>query len=366
MDLAKNNAVKNHKSQHNFFSTQSLHSFHQDLLSWYSRHKRDLPFRRTRDPYRIWLSEIMLQQTTISAVIPYYKRFLQRFPTLKSVAQASEQELLSLWQGLGYYSRVRNFQKACLQVLGEFDGRIPQTAAELKCLKGIGDYTAAAIASICFDEAVAVVDGNVKRVVARLTAYNKDIATAKATAYFKTTTSQLLAKKQPGNFNQAMMELGAMVCRPKAPLCLLCPVQKHCASFGKNPELLPVKAKTNFITVDYHALLIARNNKILLKKPAANNLIANMWELPTHHEPNTSPETSWEKIFGKTPSLMRVGTVKHSITNKKITTHVYRIAVPEFISPEHEFVPITKITKIPCSTLSRKIVKKFLLPDGFG
>lgn len=351
------------KKRQNIFD--GLKNFQAALLAWYKQDKRDLPFRRSRDPYHIWLSEIMLQQTTMATVLPYYKAFLKKFPNLQSVARAPEEELLKFWQGLGYYSRVRNFQTACRQVLENFDGKIPQRAAELKKLKGIGDYTAAAIASICFDEPVALVDGNVMRVLSRVLEYKKNIALPAAKKFFVQTAQKLLDQKHPGDFNQALMELGALVCRPKSTLCPSCPVQKHCLSFGKNPESLPRKEKPRFISVDYHALLIAKNNKVLLKKPAADNLIANMWELPTHHDLTTPPENSWQKYFKKLPKLTRVGSVRHSITNKKITTHVYRIPAPNLISQGHEFVPLARFEQIPLSTLSRKIVKKFFSPESF-
>ena len=335
-------------------------AFRKALLSWYNCHHRRLPFRETKDPYPVWLSEIMLQQTTMNAVLPYYERFLKTFPNLKTVANAKEQDLLKIWQGLGYYSRIRNFQEGCKQVLKKYNGNIPQTASELKKLKGIGDYTAAAIASICFGERQAAIDGNVKRVLSRVFYYNKNQDSIEANAFFKKTANALLDPKHPGDFNQAMMETGATICRPKKPMCLICPLQKFCIAKTKDPETLPIKKKQHFVDVDYHALLLEKNGKLLLKKPSPKNLIKNMWELPSHYDSQKSPKMTWKKIFKTLPkSFKKIGTVKHSIMNQKITTHIY---IPEekiLKSRDYTLVSKKDLDKIPLNTLSKKIVKKF-------
>lgn len=331
--------------------------FRKKLLSWYDQNKRDLPFRRTKDPYKIWLSEIMLQQTTMSAVLPYYERFVKKHPTVESVAKTKEQNLLTLWQGLGYYSRIRHFQKACQQILREFSGKVPRTYKELKSLQGIGDYTAAAISSICFDEPHAVVDGNVKRVLSRIFDYQVDIKSKEADEFFKKTTKNLLNLERPGDHNQAMMELGATICRPKKPLCLLCPVQKLCLAQKSNPEALPIKSKTNFIDVTYHSLIIQADHKLLLRKPAEKNLIKNMWELPSLYDVKKS---SWQKLVSpkiQAKKLQKVGKIKHSITNKKITTLVYEHPKIELKKSDFVYVEIKALDQLAINTLSRKIIK---------
>lgn len=327
--------------------------FRKNLLAWYRRHKRDLPFRRTRDPYAIWLSETMLQQTTVATVLPYYERFIAKFPTPRAVAKADDAELLALWQGLGYYSRIRNFKTACGQITTEFNGKIPASFDALKKLKGIGDYTAAAVASIAFDLPHAVVDGNVKRVISRLDAYKTDIASKEATAFFANRTRELLDAGSPGDFNQAIMELGAMVCRPRAPSCESCPVGAFCrAARQSDPSRFPVKKKSVFTEVAFHALLISNANRILLRKPHADSLIRGMWELPGSYGKESQ---NLKLAISRHRAL---GSVRHAITNKRITTHVYE---PKGGVKRNDcrFVSRDKLAVLPINTLTKKILKKF-------
>ncbi len=198
------------------------------LLAWYSKHQRDLPWRRTRDPYRIWVSEIMLQQTRVASAIGYYQRFLERFPSIPELAAAPEQELLTAWAGLGYYARVRNLQKAANKIVEL--GAFPRDYASLRALAGIGDYTAAAIASIAFDLPHAALDGNVIRVLSRLTAERGNVASTTVRKRLRAAADRLIDPKLPGQFNQAWMELGAMVCLPKQPQCSICPLKSQCAA----------------------------------------------------------------------------------------------------------------------------------------
>src|SRR5437660_1864221 len=202
-------------------------SFRRNLLTWYREHQRPLPWRKTRDPYRIWVSEIMLQQTRVAAVLEHYKRFLKKFPTVRHLAFATEAEVLAAWSRVGYYRRARMLHRAAKLVATERSGRVPQTAAKLRILPGIGRYTANAIASIAFGEPVAVVDGNVERVLERLSGERLPDERLWAVA------SDLLVRERPGDFNQAMMELGATVCMPRAPLCLSCPVVEMCSTRGE-------------------------------------------------------------------------------------------------------------------------------------
>lgn len=346
----------------------------KNLGQWFAKNKRPLPFRKTKNPYNIWLSEIMAQQTTMTAVIDYYQRFIKKFPSLESVATAKEQDLLHLWQGLGYYSRIRNFQKACQQVIKEHNGKIPQQKESLLALKGIGDYTAAAISSICFNKPHAVIDGNVKRVLSRLYYYKKDPKTKEARLFFENHAQNLLDKKNPGDFNEAMMELGALICTPKSPKCLLCPLQKNCQARGKNPEALPLKTKQKFIETRYASIIIHDNKNFLLKKPQPDNLIKNMWELPSLYQLDLSPKDAlqhdiklWEKTF-KTPlalsNVKPIGTVKHGITNKKITTSIYELRISssgltKLDANGFKVLEKGSLKDIPLNTLSRKILKKF-------
>ena len=208
--------------------TADLPKFRDLLLSWFQTFQRELPWRKNRDPYRIWISEVMLQQTRVAAVIPYYERFLARFPDVESLASAPQEEVLRLWSGLGYYSRARNLQHAAQQIVARHQGKFPRQREELLALAGIGEYTAAAILSIAFDEKHAVLDGNVARVVSRLEAIRGDLREPKRWNKLQASADRLLARESSGDWNQAMMELGATLCTPRSPQCLLCPVAQFC------------------------------------------------------------------------------------------------------------------------------------------
>jgi A/G-specific adenine glycosylase len=221
-----------------------IKTLRKQLLGWFRQFQRDLPWRRTRDPYRIWVSEIMLQQTRVAAVIPYYERFLARFPDVLALAEAPPEEVLRLWSGLGYYSRARNLQKAAQQIVAQHGGEFPRDHAAALALAGIGAYTGAAILSIAFGAKLAVLDGNVARVLARLGAIRGDLHESRRWQSLQKTAQELLDPKAASDWNQAMMELGAMVCTPRAPQCLLCPVANFCrARQSGEPEAFPEKRK---------------------------------------------------------------------------------------------------------------------------
>src|SRR5690349_7153792 len=218
--------------------------FSEKVVKWYEKNKRDLPWRETRDPYKIWLSEIILQQTRVSQGMPYYLRFIEKFPTVAALASASEQEVLRLWQGLGYYTRARNLHKCAKKVATDYKSVFPYSFDELKKLPGIGDYTAAAIASIAYQEPVAVVDGNVFRVLSRVFGIETEINSPKGKKDFTQLANELISKKHPEKHNQAMMEFGALYCTPKNPSCTDCVFSSQCFAFKKNLQLvLPVKTK---------------------------------------------------------------------------------------------------------------------------
>ena len=254
------------------------------LLDWYARHGRDLPWRRTRDPYRIWLSEVILQQTRVAQGMDYYLRFTERFPDVGSLAAAPEDEVLKLWQGLGYYSRMRNLQKAAKVIVSDFGGELPRTCASLKTLPGIGDYTAAAIASINFGEPVAAVDGNLLRVAARVSGCGEDIMDAKVRRLFRQRLDAAIDANRPGAYNQAMMDLGATVCLPNgAPKCEICPARMMCEAYKNGlTEVLPVRAKKKARKIEERTvLLLFQNGKAALRKRADTGLLASLWEFPS-------------------------------------------------------------------------------------
>ncbi len=254
----------------------------QVLLDWYNSNKRDLPWRRTKDPYSIWLSEIMLQQTRVDQGLPYYLKFTKTYPTVEDLANASEDEVLKLWQGLGYYSRARNLHKTAKIVAYELEGNFPQTYEEILKLKGIGDYTASAITSICFERPHAVVDGNVYRFLARYFGIDLAINSTEGIKYFKKLAQELLPKKNIGAHNQAIMEFGARHCKPNQPLCNSCPFQDSCVGLSQNKvSMLPVKKKKAPIKKRYfnYLVLITDNNKTLIEKRDAG-IWRNLYQFP--------------------------------------------------------------------------------------
>jgi len=241
--------------------------FSEKVVKWYERNKRDLPWRETRDPYKIWLSEIILQQTRVSQGMPYYLRFIEKFPTVAALASASEQDVLRLWQGLGYYTRARNLHKCAKKVVTDYKSVFPDSFDELKKLPGIGDYTAAAIASIAYHEPVAVVDGNVFRVLSRVFGIETEINSPKGKKDFTELANELISKKHPEKHNQAMMEFGALYCTPKNPSCTDCVFSSQCFAFKKNLQLvLPVKTKNKAARKRYFYYFIIKKGKSLMMK----------------------------------------------------------------------------------------------------
>lgn len=257
--------------------------FSKTLTLWYSINKRDLPWRQTSHPYYIWLSEIILQQTQVKQGLPYYEAFLREFPSVFDLAQAEEEEVLKLWQGLGYYSRARNLHATAKYVVNELQGVFPNNYKELLKLKGVGDYTASAIASICFNENAAVVDGNVYRVLSRYFGINTPINSSKGAKEFKLLAQELIDKKQPAEFNQAIMEFGAIQCKPKNPNCNVCPFKDSCVALQKDEVLdLPVKIKSAKAKKKYFNFLvfITEDQKTVIEKREGKGIWQNLYQFP--------------------------------------------------------------------------------------
>ena len=258
-------------------------NFNQTLTHWYSDNKRSLPWRKTKDPYFIWLSEIILQQTRVDQGLPYYESFVASFPTVFELANATEEHVLKLWQGLGYYSRARNLHFTAKHIVSEFNGEFPNTYDELIKLKGVGDYTASAIASICFNEPTAVVDGNVYRVLARYFGIDTPINSTKGIKEFKALAQNLLPKQLVGDYNQAIMEFGARQCKPANPNCDVCPLNNSCLSLAKGRvDKLPVKLKKTKITKKYFNFLVFVSNdeKTILEQRTKNGIWKNLYQFP--------------------------------------------------------------------------------------
>ena len=319
--------------------------FRRRLLAWYEGSARDLPWRRTRDPYRIWVSEIMLQQTRVAAVLPYYERFLKGFPDAGRLARASEDELLTAWSGLGYYSRARNLRKAAQRIveLGEF----PRDYETIRGLAGVGDYTAAAIASIAFDLPHAAVDGNALRVLSRLLNDAGDIAAAPTRRRLREEATRLLDRKHPGRFNQAVMELGATICVPRQPDCPLCPLADCCEArrLGVQNQL-PVKLhRAVTVRIDKTLLYIERRGMLLLWQRRDGPRLRGFWELPEAEQlphARTGPELC---------------AFRHSITN-----HDYRFTVLKAsmarLPREFSWISAARLREIPLSTSTRKALSR--------
>lgn len=262
---------------------QYKEQFRQNLVDWFNREKRDLPWRRTSDPYKIWVSEVMLQQTRVDTVIPYYNRFLEKYPTLQSLAYAPQEELLKMWEGLGYYSRARNLQAGVKEVVEKYDAKVPNNRHDISKLKGVGPYTAGAVLSIAYNKPEHAVDGNVMRVLSRVLYINEDIALPKTRKVFEHAVDMLIDPQHPGDFNQGLMDLGAMICTPTSPKCLLCPVREYCTAFQEgNPEQLPIKSKkTKNKKIKYDVYVgYDLNGRYLLEKRPSEGLLADMWQFP--------------------------------------------------------------------------------------
>jgi len=314
------------------FSNFPKLKFRRRLLAWYDVHRRELPWRVSRDSYRVWLSEIMLQQTRVAAVIEHYHEFLRRFPTVKRLAAAREASVLAAWSGLGYYRRARMMHAAAKMIVRERGGSFPTNAEELRKLPGVGRYTAAAIASIAFDKPAAVVDGNVERVLQRIS--GKRLAGEELWA----ASNHLLDAKRPGDFNQAMMELGATVCTPRIPTCLMCPVMKLCATRGElaaTSKPMPQKKR------EIHYALNCRNGEVLLVQRAPDaSLMPGMWELPQRQSPDNASQ----------PQLA----LRHSITTTNYAVHVWRsIAHTRRLG---KWTSVGRLKQIALTGLARKIL----------
>lgn len=256
-------------------------TFSTQLLSWFNQNKREMPWRETNDPYKIWLSEVMLQQTQVNTVRAYYNRFIERFPDIDTLAEASIDEVSKYWEGLGYYSRVRNFHTAVREVQVQYASKVPDDPKAFLALKGVGPYTQGAVMSIAFNHQLPAVDGNVYRVFARLDNDTFDISSSRARKHFESKVMEVMPE-QAGDFNEALMELGATVCTPKNPVCLLCPVNEHCEAYEQgNMQNLPVKLKKIKKTVQhYKVLLIHKDDQVIIQRRPDNGLLASMWQFP--------------------------------------------------------------------------------------
>lgn len=343
----------------------------RSLLDWYQTQARVLPWRNHPDPYAVWISEIMLQQTRVEAVLPYFQRWMQTFPSVHSLAEAKEQDILKLWEGLGYYSRARNIHKAALILQNEWGGKLPAERAQLEKLPGIGKYTSAAIASMAFGKDEATLDGNIRRVLARL--FNVDIPARSREGEKRlwSLAEEHLPPGQAGDYNQAWMDLGASICLPKNPRCSLCPLQTYCQAFAAGVQeerpVLPAKQKTPHYTVT--AAIIQRGQKILLAQRPPEGLLGGLWEFPGGKQETgeSLPQALKREIEEELACQIEVGTsfgvYKHAFTHFKITLHAFlcKLSRGEPYPVEASqivWVTPSQLTDYPMGKVDRQIAEK--------
>lgn len=340
--------------------------FAAELLAWYRENARDLPWRRTQDPYHIWVSEIMLQQTQVDTVIPYYERFLTLFPTLTALALAPTEQVLKAWEGLGYYSRARNLQKGAQTVLEAHNGQVPADAAALRQLPGVGDYTTGAIASIAFGLPVPAVDGNVLRVVSRVAAYDGDIAKPAAKAEVTRWVAGQMPATDAGDFTQAMMELGATVCSPTRPACQSCPVAGRCeAKRQQLVDKLPVKSKKTPPRPETSVVgVIWDGERVLVQQRPDQGLLAGMWEFPTFA---ASADDAGEAVLvrqfaerGLTVAITSpLATIEHTFSHIKMTYQAFlgrRLDGETAGTTAHRWATLAEIDRLPFSKAQLRLL----------
>ncbi|PKN05958.1 MAG: A/G-specific adenine glycosylase [Deltaproteobacteria bacterium HGW-Deltaproteobacteria-7] len=340
------------------------------LLAWYKSHQRPLPWRETSDPYRIWISEIMLQQTQVDTVIPYYHRFLKVFPDVDTLARASLQDVLKVWENLGYYSRARNIHAAARMIVDRFDGRIPDTPDAIKTLPGIGEYSAGAILSIACGQALPAVDGNVRRILSRVLAIRQPVDEPREQMKLRELAAQLVPAERPGDFNQALMDLGATICRAKNPDCPGCPVKSICrARLLDLQNILPVTRKAPAIPRRLASAAVVRNqeDKLLLVQRPATGLLASLWKLPgglveTGKKMENSLRHSVKKELGVTVRVGKeVACVDHVYTHFRLTLHAYEAVLlkgePEALGcGGWRWAAPADIRKLPLSKIDRMVI----------
>ena len=340
------------------------------LLSWYDRHRRELPWRRTTDPYRVWVSEVMLQQTTVKTATPYFEAFLKRFPTLQALAEEPEEEVLGAWSGLGYYHRARNLHRGAQHVAERHGGRFPKTLEAALAVPGVGLYTASAILSIAHGLALPVVDGNVRRVLARLLAlrgpeYRKD-------GPYYNRAEELLDRERPGDWNQALMELGATVCTPRDPGCEACPLRSRCRAraLGVVDELPEGRARRAPVDVQVAAALVERDGKVLLVRRPEGRLLGRMWEVPqtsleSRGLPDLARELEERHGLRVVPGALAVR-ARHAITYRRITLEGYRsrLKAPPPSDPDRFlWARPEEVAALPVSSSTRKLLKGLGAPQ---
>ncbi len=345
-------------------------AFRRRLLAWYAKHARDLAWRQTRDPYRIWLSEIMLQQTTVAMATPHFERFVAAFPTVRHLAAADEQTILRMWEGLGYYRRARNLHAAARQVVAELNGQFPRDVPALMQLPGVGRYTAGAIASFAFDVRAPIVEANTSRVLARLTAYERDPASPVGQRHLWKTAEDLLPSLGAGRFNYALMELGALVCKPAQPLCDKCPVARRCQAFqqGMQNKLPRLRARQKPTAVREAAIVIYKSGRVLLRQRTPGERWELMWDFPRFELESEGPLFAREEIVAKVREQSGIvcepgnllTTIRHGVTRFRITLDCYEAQfrsgrVSSTGEAPTRWIRPSRLTDFPLSVSARRL-----------
>ncbi|UII56645.1 A/G-specific adenine glycosylase [Cytobacillus spongiae] len=347
--------------------------FQSDLISWFEEEQRDLPWRKDQDPYKVWVSEIMLQQTRVDTVIPYFNNFIEQFPTIEALSVADEEKVLKAWEGLGYYSRVRNLQAAVREVYGSYGGVVPNTRKEISQLKGVGPYTAGAILSIAYGVPEHAVDGNVMRVMSRILSIWADIAKASNRKIFEEAVTSLISHENPSYFNQALMELGALVCTPTSPSCLLCPVREHCHAFHEgNERELPIKTKNKKQRqVQLASIILAdEHGRVLIHKRPNKGLLANLWEFPSveinlsYISQKDQLNDSLEKEYGiQFDQMEMLGGIEHVFSHLIWNINVYKgvLQGPVEEKSDLKLVTLEELSEFAFPVSHQKMIKLFQL-----
>lgn len=346
-------------------------TFAERLLAWYAQHQRRLPWRQTRDPYAIWIAEVMLQQTRVETVIPYYQRWMQRFPGVASLAAAEQQQILQAWEGLGYYRRAHHLQQAARIIVEQFAGRFPHTAAQLRQLPGIGDYTAAAIAAIAFDADEIALDGNLRRVFARLLDLPSDPRTPEGERAVRAHAVQLLPPGQAALFNQALMDLGSLICTPRKPACQRCPLLGDCqACANATQELRPLRKARP--PIPHHIVVagvIRRRSRLLLGQRPEDGLLGGLWEFPGGKlEPGEPLGVALqrelrEELGVAAQPAAQIGTYQHAYSHFRVTLHALECRLPAGEEPqalEHRqlrWVTLDELSDLPMGKIDRAIAR---------
>ncbi len=339
--------------------------FANRLLEWYQENKRSLPWRGHPDPYAVWVSEIMLQQTRVEAVIPYFHRWMERFPTIAALADAPEGDVLSAWEGLGYYARARNLRRAAQVIMEQYDGELPRDPANLRKLRGIGRYTAGAIASIAFGLDEPALDGNIRRVLARVFDVVEPADSPRGTRLLWALAAKHLPKGHAGDYNQALMDLGATTCVPANPRCPICPMRGMCQArkLGIQAELPVLKAKKSVPHRVMAAAVITRGRQVLLAQRPSNGLLGGMWEFPNgivRGAPGRGVETVIRKLYHLEVQCGEpLGVVKHGYSHYFVSVHAFRcepVSVPK--AKNLRWVPMRRLDEFPMGRVDRQIARK--------